>query len=190
MRTLIILVLCVLLVNFNLSWAAEPAKIGQPLLCHGCVAVIKELHKVLKDSSGRKKTVNQSLTRLCEINNFVSYTFSPPKMIKACNFIVETYKSELTENLIEYYKKFRTAENLKLQEKFCEHVINACEGTRRPTKESEMKPHGFSMDDANEKLQKAAEKGFTHVESEVGEQPLQIETPENSQTTPMPHEEL
>lgn len=50
-----------------------------------------ELHKTLKDSSGRKKAVHQSLERLCQINNFVSYTFSPPKMIKACNYIVGMY---------------------------------------------------------------------------------------------------
>lgn len=53
-----------------------------------------------------------------------------------------------------------------------------------------MKPHGLSMDDANEQLQNAAKKGFTPVESEVGEKPLQIETPDNLLTTPMPHEEL
>ncbi|XP_035216983.1 uncharacterized protein LOC118190392, partial [Stegodyphus dumicola] len=68
--------------------AAQQQKIGQPLFCHGCVATLKELHKVLRDSSGRKKAVAQSLDRLCQINNFVSYTFSPPKMIKACNYIV------------------------------------------------------------------------------------------------------
>ncbi|GFS38046.1 saposin B-type domain-containing protein [Trichonephila inaurata madagascariensis] len=162
------------------------------LLCHGCVAVLKELHKLLKESSGRKKLVDRSLGRLCQIDNFVSYTFSPPKMIKACNYIVETHKQELTENLIEYYKKFKTAENLPLQEKFCDHVIKACEGTRRPTKDSEMKPHGLSMDEANEQLQKASHSGFSSIESPVQEShSMQIEKPHlQEQTSPLPHEEL
>ncbi|CAL1294169.1 unnamed protein product [Larinioides sclopetarius] len=192
MRFYIFLTLCFLLLNFEISVTAEPAKIGQPLFCHGCVAVLKELHKMLKDSSGRKKLVNQSLGRLCEINNFVSYTFSPPKMIKACNYIVETHKHELADNLVEYYRKFKTAENLPLQEKFCDHVIKACEGVRRPTKDSEMKPHGFSVDDANDQLQKAAEKEFSPIQSSAGEDGrLQIDKPQHQLlTTPLPHEEL
>ncbi|GIY90057.1 hypothetical protein CDAR_543061 [Caerostris darwini] len=193
MRFYIILSLCFfILLNWGISEAAESNKIGQPLLCHGCVAVLKELHKLLKDSSGRKKVVQQSLGRLCEINNFVSYTFSPPKMIKACNYVVGTHKKELTENLIEYYRKFKTAENLPLQEKFCDHVIKACEGTRRPTKDSEMKPHGLSMDAANEQLQKAADTGFQTIQSSAEEDHFpQIEKPQKQLlTTPLPHEEL
>ncbi|GFQ65908.1 saposin B-type domain-containing protein [Trichonephila clavata] len=191
MRFYILVIFCISL-GFGISQAAEPAKIGQPLLCHGCVAVLKELHKLLKESSGRKKLVDRSLARLCQIDNFVSYTFSPPKMIKACNYIVETHKQELAENLIEYYRKFKTAENLPLQEKFCDHVIKACEGTRRPTKDSEMKPHGLSMDQANEQLQKAAHTGFSSIESPVQEShSMQIEKPHyQEQTSPIPHEEL
>ncbi|XP_054718822.1 uncharacterized protein LOC129228184 [Uloborus diversus] len=179
-------ILIALITLTSISEAAENAKIGQPLLCHGCVAVIKELHKMLKDSSGRKKAINQSLNRLCEINNFVSYTFSPPKMIKACNYIIDAHKQELAENLIEYYRKFKTAENLALQEKFCDQVIKACEGVKRPTQDSEMKPHGFSMNQANEKLQNAAGNNFKPIESEVEatlEKPMEL-------TTPVPHEEL
>ncbi|GIX76183.1 hypothetical protein CEXT_704731 [Caerostris extrusa] len=175
MRFYIILSLCFILLIWGISEAAESNKIGQPLLCHGCVAVLKELHKLLKDSSGRKKVVQQSLGRLCEINNFVSNA-----------------QKELTENLIEYYRKFKTAENLPLQEKFCDHVIKACEGTRRPTKDSEMKPHGLSMDAANEQLQKAADTGFQTIQSSAEEDHFpQIEKPQKQLlTTPLPHEEL
>ncbi|KAF8796321.1 hypothetical protein HNY73_000707 [Argiope bruennichi] len=145
MRFYIFLTLCFLLLKCDISLTAEPAKIGQPLLCHGCVAVLKETHR-----------------------------------------------QELAENLIEYYRKFKTAENLPLQEKFCDQVIKACEGVRRPTKDSEMKPHGFSVDDANEQLQKAAEKGFSSIQSSAGEDShMQIDKPQHQLlTTPLPHEEL
>lgn len=56
------------------------------------------------------------------------------------NFIfVENHKEELTENLIQFYKKYKVDDNLPLQEKFCDDVIKACEGIRRPVKDSEVR---------------------------------------------------
>ncbi|GFQ87291.1 hypothetical protein TNCT_710551, partial [Trichonephila clavata] len=40
MRFYVLVIFCISL-GFGISQAAEPAKIGQPLLCHGCVAVLK-----------------------------------------------------------------------------------------------------------------------------------------------------
>ncbi|XP_015921167.2 uncharacterized protein [Parasteatoda tepidariorum] len=161
----------------------EAQQVGQPLFCHGCVAVLKELHKELKNSSGRKNAVTQSVNNLCKIDKFVSYTFSPPKMIKACNYIVDSHKQELIESLTEFYRKFKTADNLPLQEEFCENTINACEGVRRPTKDSEMKPHGFSVDDAQQQLNDAARRSFTPP----ADDDFQIPKPPYRAT---PHEEL
>lgn len=53
-------------------------------------------------------------------------------------FILDSHRKELAENLVEFYKKYKTEDNLPLQEKFCDKVIKACEGIRRPTKESEV----------------------------------------------------
>lgn len=53
--------------------------------------------------------------------------------------MVENHKEELTENLIEFYRKYKVEDNLPLQEKFCDDVIKACEGIRRPVKDSEVR---------------------------------------------------
>ncbi|XP_067137132.1 uncharacterized protein [Centruroides vittatus] len=154
--------------------------VGQPLFCDGCLAVLKELHKKLKNSMGRKKMIKSSLENLCAVDNFVVYRFSPPKMIKACNYVLENYREELEESLISYYKKYKTEKNLLLQEEFCDRKIKACEGIEKPPEEGlGIRPEGLSVEEANEKL-----KDMSQIEMENSlEKPIET-------TTPLSREEL
>ncbi|UYV76335.1 hypothetical protein LAZ67_14000040 [Cordylochernes scorpioides] len=102
-------------------------KVGQPLLCDGCVGMIKELHKDLKDSQGRRRAIVPAIDNICQLSRLVVYKFSPPKMVKACVYILETYRKELEESLANFYKKYRVDSNHLLQEQFCDHAIHACD---------------------------------------------------------------
>lgn len=52
-------------------------------------------------------------------------------------YFIENHKEELTEKLMQFYRKYKTEDNLLLQEQFCDG-IKACEGVKRPVKESEV----------------------------------------------------
>ncbi|XP_076331529.1 uncharacterized protein LOC143236817 [Tachypleus tridentatus] len=146
---LLVFVFCV-----NLTAGGEtktpPQKVGQPLLCEGCIAMLSELHKQLKDSSGQKKTVTSSLTNLCNVNNFLVYKFSPPKMVKACNYVTETFRTELEESLKNFYKKYKTKDNSKLLTEFCKVKTSSCEDI--PNTKEQVTPEGLTVEEANEEL--------------------------------------
>ncbi|KAH7950460.1 hypothetical protein HPB49_024172 [Dermacentor silvarum] len=111
----------------------------------------QELHPKLSASQGRKRLVEGALNNLCNADNFVVYRHSPPKMLKACNFILDNYRDELTSSLHNFYKKYKVKDNLKLQAEFCDETIKVCPPGMRDT-DIRMNPVGMSIDEANEKL--------------------------------------
>ncbi|KAH8037605.1 hypothetical protein HPB51_015039 [Rhipicephalus microplus] len=86
----------------------------------------QELHPKLSASQGRKRLVEGALKNLCSEANFVVYRHSPPKMIKACKFILDNYRDELASSLHNFYKKYKVKDNLKLQAEFCDETIKVC----------------------------------------------------------------
>ncbi|XP_022244323.1 uncharacterized protein LOC111086292 [Limulus polyphemus] len=146
----LLLFLCCVNLTAGGETKSPPQKVGQPLLCEGCVAVLLELHKQLKDSSGHKKAVTSSVRNLCNVNNFLVYKFSPPKMVKACNYVTETFKTELEESLKKFYKKYKTKDNRKLLIEFCKEKTSSCEDI--PNTKEQVTPEGLTMEEANEEL--------------------------------------
>ncbi|XP_050029531.1 uncharacterized protein [Dermacentor andersoni] len=145
-----------LLLGFIATFHVTPATAaekppGQGLQCDGCVAILQELHPKLSASQGRKRLVDGALKGLCNADNFVVYRHSPPKMLKACNFILDNYRDELTSSLHNFYKKYKVKDNLKLQAEFCDETIKVCPPGMRDT-DIRMNPVGMSIDEANEKL--------------------------------------
>ncbi|CAN8007766.1 unnamed protein product [Ixodes pacificus] len=124
---------------------------SQGLQCDGCVAVLQELHKKLADSQGRKKLIEAALRGLCSTDNFVIYRHSPPKMMKACSFILDNYRDELTSSLQSFYKKYKVKDNLKLQKEFCDSIVKLCLPGQRDA-DIRMAPEGMNIDEANQKL--------------------------------------
>ncbi|KAH6942222.1 hypothetical protein HPB50_002015 [Hyalomma asiaticum] len=127
------------------------------VVCHVSTATAaekppgQELHPKLSASQGRKRLVEGALKGLCNADNFVVYRHSPPKMLKACNFILDNYRDELTSSLHNFYKKYKVKDNLKLQAEFCDKTIKVCPPGMRDT-DIRMNPIGMSIDEANEKL--------------------------------------
>lgn len=151
-----VVTLCALLVGLTVvslppSYCAEDKPPSQGLQCDGCVAVLQELHGKLKSSQGRKRVVEGALNGLCTTDNFVVYRHSPPKMLKACNFILENYRDELESSLHSFYKKYKVKDNLKLQAEFCDKTIKVCLPGQRDI-DIRMNPVGMNIDEANQKL--------------------------------------
>lgn len=145
-----------LLLGFIAVYHVSPATAaekppGQGLQCDGCVAILQELHPKLSASQGRKRLVEGALKNLCNEANFVVYRHSPPKMIKACKFILDNYRDELASSLHNFYKKYKVKDNLKLQAEFCDETIKVCPPGMRDA-DIRMNPIGMSIDEANEKL--------------------------------------
>lgn len=146
----LLLVAYIVVCHVSTATAAEKPP-GQGLQCDGCVAILQELHPKLSASQGRKRLVEGALKGLCNADNFVVYRHSPPKMLKACNFILDNYRDELTSSLHNFYKKYKVKDNLKLQAEFCDETIKVCPPGMRDT-DIRMNPIGMSIDEANEKL--------------------------------------
>ncbi|XP_064478411.1 uncharacterized protein LOC135391838 [Ornithodoros turicata] len=142
-----------LLVFVGLASSAEKP-LNQGLQCDGCVAVLQELHKKLSDCQGRKKVIQHALKGLCQTENFVIYRHSPPKMVKACNFITESFGKELKDSLHTFYKKYRVNDNVKLQQEFCDETIKVCLPGQRDTDIRMATAHGggITLEDANKKI--------------------------------------
>lgn len=145
------LLLGLIVVALPSSSGAEDKPPSQGLQCDGCVAVLQELHGKLKSSQGRKRAVEGALRGLCTTDNFVVYRHSPPKMLKACNFILDNYRNELEASLHSFYKKYKVKDNLKLQAEFCDETIKVCLPGQRDT-DIRMNPVGMNIDEANQKL--------------------------------------
>ncbi|KAL1414307.1 hypothetical protein MTO96_030542 [Rhipicephalus appendiculatus] len=126
--------------------ATRPGCFPSALIC-ACA----ELHPKLSASQGRKRLVEGALKNLCNADNFVVYRHSPPKMLKACNFILDNYRDELASSLHNFYKKYKVKDNLKLQAEFCDETIKVCPPGMRDA-DIRMNPIGMSVDEANEKL--------------------------------------
>ncbi|XP_077489313.1 uncharacterized protein LOC144100163 [Amblyomma americanum] len=149
-RGFVLGVILVVACHLSATDAAEKPP-GQGLQCDGCVAILQQLHPKLSQSQGRKRLIEGALKGLCNADNFVVYRHSPPKMLKACNYILDNYRDELADSLHNFYKKYKVKDNLKLQAEFCDETIEVCPPGYRDT-DIRMNPRGMNIDEANEKL--------------------------------------
>eukprot|EP01062_Namystynia_karyoxenos_P038513 TRINITY_DN2794_c1_g1_i1.p1 TRINITY_DN2794_c1_g1~~TRINITY_DN2794_c1_g1_i1.p1 ORF type:complete len:350 (+),score=147.71 TRINITY_DN2794_c1_g1_i1:81-1052(+) len=107
---------------------ANPGGLSDELFCEGCKAVVDNMEKAhakaqrMGDRRKAAASMAESLEKLCDVKNFPSYNFAPPKMIQACQAILSDYDDYL-ESL------FTSAEDGRERRKhFCWEHTAACVG--------------------------------------------------------------
>jgi hypothetical protein len=76
-------------------------KITKEVVCHACGATIKEINKALILKAGSKRPeadVMDVMADICKMDSFKIYDYPPPKMIKACQKVLDK-SDELLEKL-------------------------------------------------------------------------------------------
>ncbi|XP_028395602.1 glutamic acid-rich protein-like [Dendronephthya gigantea] len=113
--------------------ADKPSGLSQGIYCEGCIATVKELLKKVDKKTGdsREVRVIDGMEDICNLQNFGSYDYSPPKTGQACKYLIENYDEEiegimLDEGKSEYFEK-----------KICFELSEACKGVDRTKKEKE-----------------------------------------------------
>ena len=76
-------------------------KLTKEVICHACGATVKEINKALKLKAGSKRPeaeVMDVISDVCKMDSFKIYDYPPPKMIRACQKVMDT-SEELLEQL-------------------------------------------------------------------------------------------
>ena len=76
-------------------------KITKEVVCHACGATIKEINKALSLKAGSKRPeadVMDVMSDICKMDSFKIYDYPPPKMIRACQKVLDR-SDELLEKL-------------------------------------------------------------------------------------------
>eukprot|EP00756_Hemistasia_phaeocysticola_P049788 Hpha_TRINITY_DN24355_c0_g1::TRINITY_DN24355_c0_g1_i1::g.147992::m.147992 len=124
---------------------SNPGGVSNEVFCEGCKAVIEIMDKLaertgkIEDPKRRAAVFAEGMELLCDIKNFPSYNFAPPKMISACQGILGEYE-EYLESL------YRSGVTKDRFQHFCNDHISACanvdEGSRAaPTVMIDGVPH-------------------------------------------------
>lgn len=131
METASTLLLVMLSLIVHVSIADKPSELSQGVFCEGCVATVKEMLKKLEKKTGdiREVKVIDAMEDICNLQNFGSYDYSPPKTGKACKYLIENYDEDI-ENIF-------VAETEDLEQKICYELTKACVGVDRSKKEKE-----------------------------------------------------
>ena len=72
-------------------------KITPEVVCHACGATIKEIEKVLKLKAGSRRSesdVMDAVAGICTDKSFKIYDYPPPKMIKACQKLMDDHDED------------------------------------------------------------------------------------------------
>ena len=69
---------------------------------------------------GRDLAVVEAMEKICTNANFVTYQYSPPKTVKACNALMEEHEDDI-ENALR-----KNVENL--DQVICHEISEACKG--------------------------------------------------------------
>jgi len=93
--------------------------------CEACEAVVEQALKKIQDvnpSSNRESEVKRAVGGLCDVANFITYEFSPPKMIKACKDMVQRHGQQLEHMLTQKRSKTEILKSLCLKTKICKSL--------------------------------------------------------------------
>jgi hypothetical protein len=75
-------------------------KITPEIVCHACGAVLKEVEKVLKLKAGSRRSesdVMDAVAGICVSESFKIYDYPPPKMIKACQKVMDDHDEDVEQ---------------------------------------------------------------------------------------------
>ena len=113
------------------SQTDKPSGLSQGVYCEGCIATVKELLKKINKKTGESREVRviEALEDICNLQNFGSYEYSPPKTGQACKFLIENYDEEIENSLV--------SESGDFEQKICYELTEACKGVDRTRKEKE-----------------------------------------------------
>jgi hypothetical protein len=99
-----------------------PSGVSQHQYCHGCIAVVEQLIKKVPASlkKGRDLAIVEAMEKICTNANFVTYQYSPPKTVKACNALMEDHEEDIETAL---------RRNVEAIDKLiCHEISGACNG--------------------------------------------------------------
>ena len=122
-------------------------KLTKEVICHACGATVKEINKALKLKAGSKRPeaeVMDVISDVCKMDSFKIYDYPPPKMIRACQKVMDT-SEELLEQL--FTKKPYLSEE-EIEEKGCK---KACKGVDK-TKDASSRDPDVYVDGVPQKL--------------------------------------
>ena len=113
------------------SQTDKPSGLSQGVYCEGCIATVKELLKKINKKTGESREVRviEALEDICNLQNFGSYEYSPPKTGQACKFLIENYDEEIENSLV--------SESGDFEQRICYELTEACKGVDRTKKEKE-----------------------------------------------------
>ncbi|PIK50561.1 Retrovirus-related Pol polyprotein from transposon [Apostichopus japonicus] len=77
----------------------KPTNLAREVVCEGCHAVITEANAILGTSKRGSAQIRQALQNVCQINRLTKYEFSPPNMVKACDYWKNNYIDEVKDVL-------------------------------------------------------------------------------------------
>ncbi len=122
-------------------------KLTKEVICHACGATVKEINKALKLKAGSKRPeaeVMDIISDVCKMDSFKIYDYPPPKMIRACQKVMDT-SEELLEQL--FTKRPYLSEE-EIEEKGCK---KACKGVDK-TKDASSRDPDVYVDGVPQKL--------------------------------------
>ena len=121
----------IFLCGVTFSQTDKPSGLSQGVYCEGCIATVKELLKKINKRTGESREVRviEALEDICNLQNFGSYEYSPPKTGQACKFLIENYDEEIENSLV--------SESGDFEQKICYELTEACKGVDRTKKERE-----------------------------------------------------
>ncbi|KAJ7386215.1 hypothetical protein OS493_010609 [Desmophyllum pertusum] len=127
-----------LMLCLPISGVQLPPDMSQGIFCESCIAVMKELDKILtkKSSDPRELQVVEAMEDICQSKYFSSYDYSPPTTVKACRFLIEKYEEDIEELLT---RKVKDSE-----QEVCHKLTKACEGVDRTKKDKEPIDYRFN----------------------------------------------
>ncbi|XP_077980521.1 uncharacterized protein LOC144435777 [Glandiceps talaboti] len=111
---------------------ALPEDIDESMYCAGCIATMKELYLMLEnlhhsDDPFEMHVIN-AMDEVCHRDHFKAYDYIPPKMVKACQLLLD----EFDEDIEIFLKTHPRIENM--EKKFCYEISKACVGVDREKK--------------------------------------------------------
>ena len=121
----------IFLCGVTLSQSDKPSGLSQGVYCEGCIATVKEILKKVNKKTGESREVRviEAMEDICNLQNFGSYEYSPPKTGQACKFLIENYDEEIENSLV--------SESGDFEQKICYELTEACKGVDRTKKEKE-----------------------------------------------------
>eukprot|EP00794_Sanderia_malayensis_P009027 gene9027-9994_t len=152
MKTMVFHLISVFLVFSAVQGENVAPGISENLYCEGCIATVKELIKLTSKKTNDPKdlVIAEALEKVCKPLHFVSYDYSPPKTVKACNLLLEKHEDDIEAAFVKKAKK-------ELEQEICYKISNACTNVDRSIKPKDSADIDLTTNGETRKVQKEFE---------------------------------